>query len=424
MNFRYITFDLFKRICFALFVAMGSLALLVIGEPDSAHGGLVTQEMSQSKGRILKRKPWRFEPVRIISATTKHKGKVELGKSFDEEDDWLDGFKVTVVNNSDKVVTAVTVEMIFRREPSDTRPPVGEDLHFSHSPFQPEYARRHRDKLIEVGGTAELELVPQNYAVLRQRLEREGYTTIKQVELVIREVGFEDGSALLSGTLWVQDPSNPGDPTKKIRVEENVKSRFPAVDYDAPEPADPAERTKRRNKGKRFDHLGGVRMEPTRNSSALLNHWDSNLAPLPVAQSNAVVIAKTLSRGAFLSNDKGAVYTELSVKVDEVLKTDNDSVGKGSLIDINRLGGVVRYRTGEESLFMIVGQNMPEVGKRYVFFLKALDDSEDFQLITGYELAPSGVNALDAPGQFQRYNGVDEPTFLNELRRAVGEIKP
>jgi len=203
----------------------------------------------------------------------------------------------------------------------------------------------------------------------------------------------------------------------------NIKDRFPKVDYDAPEPTDPVERTKRRNKGKHFDGLGGVSKEPTRYSSALSSHWDLDLPSLPVAQSDAVIIAKTLTRGAFLSNDKSGIYTELTVKVEEVLKTDDDSVTRGSLIDITRLGGVVRYRTGEESLFMIVGQNMPEAGKRYLVFLKAIKDSQDFQIITAYELAPSGVNALDTPSQFSQYNGVDEASLMNNVRSAIAGVK-
>jgi len=205
---------------------------------------------------------------------------------------------------------------------------------------------------------------------------------------------------------------------------ENIKNRFPKVDYDAPEPTDPVERTKRRNRGKHFDGLGGVSKEPTRYSAALSSHWDLDLPALPVAQSSVVVIAKTLTRGAFLSNDKSGIYAELSVKVEEVLKTNDDSVTRGRLIDISRIGGVVRYRTGEESLFMIVGQNIPEAGKRYLFFLKAIEDTQVFQIITGYELAPSGVNALDTPSQFGQYNGVDEATFLNNVRSAIIETKP
>src|SRR5205814_974978 len=93
-------------------------------------------------------------------------------------------------------------------------------LHFGLSPFGPEYVHRDRNKVIKVGETGEAQLIPENYRAMKQLLELKGYSnSIKQVELVIREVGFEDGSALLSGTLWVQDPNNPDDPTKKIRAD-------------------------------------------------------------------------------------------------------------------------------------------------------------------------------------------------------------
>jgi len=175
---------------------------------------------------------------------------------------------------------------------------------------------------------------------------------------------------------------------------EALKTRFPKVDFDAPEPQDPNEKASRRSKGKHFDNRGGVDEKPNHLSAGLINHWDMNLPPLPVKESTAVVIAETLNRGAFLSNDKMAVYTELAVKVEEVLK--GSDLRKGQRIDINRLGGVVRYNTGEESLFFIAGQNMPDVGKRYLFFLKALADSPDFEIVTGYELSLRGVQALDS----------------------------
>jgi hypothetical protein len=225
-----------------------------------------------------------------------------------------------------------------------------------------------------------------------------------------------------------QQPNNPKRINQKdaqgrsLSGIEEIKSHFPKVDYDAPEPTDPAERTKRRNKGKHFDN-GYLSKEPTHYSSGLVSEWDLNLPALPVAQSNAVVIGRTLSGGAFLSNDKTGVYTELSAKIEEVLSTDKDSVTKGKVIDISRMGGVVRYGTGEESLFHIVGQNMPTVAKRYLFFLKAIPDSQDFEIVTAYELESLGVTALDTPGQFTLYNGLDEATFLNTVRTVVAEKK-
>ena len=113
----------------------------------------------------------------------------------------------------------------------------------------------------------------------------------------------------------------------------------------------------------------------------------------------------------------------MSARIEEVLSTDKDSVTKGKVVDISRMGGVVRYGTGEESLFHIVGQNMPTIAKRYLFFLKTIPDSQDFEIITAYELGSLGVTALDTPGQFTHYNGLDEATFLDTVRTAVAEKK-
>jgi hypothetical protein len=203
---------------------------------------------------------------------------------------------------------------------------------------------------------------------------------------------------------------------------EKIKLKFPKVDYDSPEPSDPAERAKRRSKGKHFDN-GYISKEATRYSKSLNNHWYVGLPSLPLEQSDAVVIASTLSRGAFISNDRSGIYTELSVRIEEALKGNSDLLQKDRVIDINRLGGVVRYPSGEESLFSIDGQEMPSVGKRYLFFLKAMPDGADFQIITGYELSPSGVKALDWPVQFAEFNGLDQATFLFKLRDSIAQKK-
>jgi len=175
---------------------------------------------SPQRDRTVARKPWSVEPVKVVAAKNKKKEKIEMGKSFDDDDDWLDGFTITVINNSDKIVTALTIEMVFPREPGDTRPKFAQPLHFGPSPSGPEYIYRNRNKVIKVGKTGDLQIEPENYNSLRDFLQQLGYpNSIKRVELVIREVGFEDGSMLHTGTWYVQDPHHPNDPTKKIRVD-------------------------------------------------------------------------------------------------------------------------------------------------------------------------------------------------------------
>ena len=197
---------------------------------------------------------------------------------------------------------------------------------------------------------------------------------------------------------------------------DEIKRHFPKVDYAAPESADPVERTKRRGKGKHYDK-GYIGREP-RHYLSLTNEWDLNLSALPVEQSSAVVVGTTVNGGAFMSPDKTGVYTELSLKIEEVIYKNGDSVRDGQTIAISRMGGLVRYQTGEETLFRIVGQNMPTIGKRYLFFLKAIPNSDDFQILTGYELSASGVIALDDPMQFRRQNGKDIVSFVEAAKFA------
>jgi hypothetical protein len=175
--------------------------------------------MRQQQDRLVSKKPWRgSEPISIVTVRTKNKQGLETGKAFAEEDDWLDGFSVTVKNTFNKTITAMTIDMVFRREPGDTRPPLGQALHFGPSPITPEYLTRNRNKVIKIGETADLRLNAHTYEFLRRGLEQNGYSGVKRVELVIIEVGFEDGSVFDSGTFYIQDPPNPNDPTKKIPV--------------------------------------------------------------------------------------------------------------------------------------------------------------------------------------------------------------
>jgi len=212
-----------KRIIWSLvYVSLALAGLYVATNPGASQ----TQILS-ARARTVTRKPWRVEPVQIVAVKNKKKPNIEIGKPFDDDDDWLDGFTVTIKNNADQAVTAVSVDMIFRREPGDTRPPVAAPLGYGPCPMSAEYRLRDPRKVIAMGESVDLTLNSYNYRILTESLQQRGYLNgTTRVELVIREVGFQDGSALHSGTLWVQDPNNPNDPTKKIRADK-IKAANP-----------------------------------------------------------------------------------------------------------------------------------------------------------------------------------------------------
>ena len=200
----------FARFALMMFIGVG--LVVTVWLVNSSAG-------NQQPERLVIKKRWRLEPVKVVAVKTKHKTDVEVGRAFNEEDDWLDGFAVTVANNYDKTVTAMSILLVFRREAGDTRPPFAWSLYFGPSPWTPEYNERDRTKIIKPGQTHELRVTPHNYATLLRGFRDAGYTgPIRRVEVEVKEVGFEDGTMIYSGMLYVQDPAYPNDPTKKIQV--------------------------------------------------------------------------------------------------------------------------------------------------------------------------------------------------------------
>ena len=200
----------FVRFILMVFVGVGLVATMWLVKSSAGNG---------PPERVVTRKRWRFEPVNVVKVKTKHKTDIEVDRAFNEEDDWLDGLTVTVANNYYQTVTTMSLLLIFRREAGDTRSPFAWTMHFGPSPRTPEYNQRDITKTIKPGRTQELRVTPKNYETLRRGFRDAGYTgPIKRVEVEVKEVGFDNGSMIYSGMLYVQDRAYPNDPTKKIQV--------------------------------------------------------------------------------------------------------------------------------------------------------------------------------------------------------------
>jgi hypothetical protein len=146
----------------------------------------------------------------------------------------------------------------------------------------------------------------------------------------------------------------------------------------------------------------------------------SQLPALPVSESGVILIAHVLSSQAHLSNDRSAVYTEFNLQVDSVLKGVVPTLSKTNLIGATRIGGVVRYASGRTQLYGVVNQNMPRVGTQYLFFLKAPDEAQNYEIVTGYEVGEQRVEPLDV-GSFDTYSGMETTLFLSAVREAIAK---
>ena len=230
------------------------------------------------------------------------------------------------------------------------------------------------------------------------------------------------GTAIASSKGVMQDkPStDKGQKTDK----EEFESQFPLTDSNKPEPSDPHTHAKWQAKGKKYK---GVGLTVTENSGwiSVTTEWDIGLAALPVAKSDMVVVGEVTDTQAYLTESKDWVYSEFTIRVDEVLKnTSAGAITRGEALVADREGGRVRFPGGQVALQYVPGQGMPRAGRRYALFLTQDDQGQSTHILTGYELRGGKVFPLDNPSGGQHplattYRGADETCFLSDLRAAI-----
>jgi hypothetical protein len=217
---------------------------------------------------------------------------------------------------------------------------------------------------------------------------------------------------------------------KSTSIQEDSKDEMPIADYSAPESAYPGERTKRKAKNKRYDKSGSrpIKEEQGEFTRVLSSHWAQGLPAIPVEQSDIIVVGEVTETQAYLSNDKTGVYSEFTLRVGEVFKNDDTaSLYPGIIVTAQRTGGAVRFPSGQIQKYKTGGQSMPRIGRRYILFLKRINESQDFSIITGYELRDERVVPLDGTSaggeklQFDDYKGFSVTAFLTVVRDAIAQ---
>jgi hypothetical protein len=233
---------------------------------------------------------------------------------------------------------------------------------------------------------------------------------------------FSSGASRFSISLQQQNNSMPR-PKKELgqRLQE-IDARVPSTAYDSPEPTNPEEKAKRWKKNKHYDRGNWVMKNPSNEGTRTIidSHVFFALPALPTTESDVIVTGDVLKSEAHLSNDKSGVYSEFTIEVNEVLKGAIFTLSQTRRLTISRPGGLVRYPSGHVERYEISNQYMPATGKRYLFFLKAIPDTEDYEIVTGYDIGSERVQPLDG-GQFESFRGKEVGSFINTVRDAIAK---
>ncbi|MDQ5846355.1 MAG: hypothetical protein M3539_13775 [Acidobacteriota bacterium] len=200
---------------------------------------------------------------------------------------------------------------------------------------------------------------------------------------------------------------------------------LPVANYEAAEPADPQEKSRRHARSKRFNHQSGevIKEAPYPLERIWSSHWAREVPAIPIAQSDVILIGTVLDSQAYLSTDKTGVYSEFAISVGEVLK---GSAVNNAVISAQRSGGAVRFPSGVIQKYRSEGQGMPRIARKYLLFLKKLDQDDAFSLLTGYELRGEKIVPLDGGNKggteslpFDSYRGANVASFLRLVQDSI-----
>ncbi len=155
--------------------------------------------------------------------------------------------------------------------------------------------------------------------------------------------------------------------------------------------------------------------------TAPINHWWVSLPSLPGQQSTLIAIGDISSCTSRLSRDKTTIFTECALNIGRILKSEKST--PGSIVTVTREGGSVSVG-GKRMSVGIAGQELPSAHKQYLFFLHYRPTTDDYLIITFYELTNHGIKAADQPSHFHSHDGKTLDSFLSDIDSSIRDETP
>jgi hypothetical protein len=200
-------------------------------------------------------------------------------------------------------------------------------------------------------------------------------------------------------------------------------SKFGSVHYDSRASAAPNEQRWFANQ--RYDNLGWVFSSVLNNPRAAgvgrITH-DPIAPPFPINDSSLILSGEIVSIRTYLSNDRSGVYTEFTIKPDEVLQ-DNEKLGQKE-IRADREGGVVIYPIGQRILYQSSTLALPELNGRYLFFLAKKGESPNYEILASYDIGEQQVYRLELVGESgNKPEETSRSRFLEVVRNKIAQSR-
>lgn len=195
-------------------------------------------------------------------------------------------------------------------------------------------------------------------------------------------------------------------------------SKYGSVKYDAPQIENTQEWERRRQISQRYDNQGWVVKSVHPVTGGIGKITEDSPPPLfPIDESALVIVGEVEMINAFLSNDKGGVYTEFTIQVEEVLK--NDGKKNPKKVTADREGGVVVYPNGQRVMYQSSERGLPLLGSKYLFFLTKDELSPNYEILTSYDINSSNVRQMEIGRPFDEFKNAGKTAFIEAVRNKI-----
>jgi hypothetical protein len=149
------------------------------------------------------------------------------------------------------------------------------------------------------------------------------------------------------------------------------------------------------------------------------------IPPLPT-DSPVIIVGKVLSAQSHLSADHSAIYTELKVQIENVLKDNGGFLRAKDSLDILERGGTVSFNGKTLHHPISEGSGVLDLGQRYVLFLNekppalsAFGVTKAWRLTQNNHPEPTRAYRTDDTENVGRYMSMTESEFTLYVQRAI-----
>lgn len=167
---------------------------------------------AQKQDRLIKKLSRSNEPIKVTKLTAKG-APLKFNQKYLEDDDWLRGLTVTVKNTTvgKSIISIRLILSILKPEASPQEPPSAWELFYGNTPPLSGGVPLNNTKSIKPGETADISLSDEEYSDLQEFLKATDYSiATKQVEIIVGDVFFSDGTKWYADRMFRQNPNSRG----------------------------------------------------------------------------------------------------------------------------------------------------------------------------------------------------------------------